>query len=111
LLSFLAVLGCGVWIWASPDALQQGTWPWPLIVAAGVIGVSRAVGALVRRSGRRAGRVVANAYRLTVEEQLAAQLARRVGVPIRTVVRERAELEGALAELAVKVTRAARKIS
>ncbi len=73
LLSFLAVLGCGVWIWASPDALQQGTWPWPLIVAAGVIGVSRAVGALVRRSGRRAGRVVANAYRLTVEEQLAAR--------------------------------------
>jgi hypothetical protein len=110
LLSFLALLGCGVWIWANPESLQQGNWPWPLVVAAGVIVFSLAVGALVRRSGRKAGRRVAASYRRAVEEQLDAQLARRIGVPIRTVVRERAELEGALAELAVQVARAEEKV-
>jgi hypothetical protein len=53
---------------------------------------------------------VAASYRRAVEEQLDAQLARRIGVPIRTVVRERAELEGALAELAVQVARAEEKV-
>jgi len=109
LLSFMAVLGCAVWIWASPDTVQQGTWPWPLIVAAAVILVSLAVGALVRRSGRKAGRLVATSYRRAVEAELGAQLARRIGAPIRTVVRERAELEGALAELAVQVARSEQK--
>ena len=110
LLLFLGLVGCGVWIWARPASLEQGTWPWPLIVAAGVILGSLGVGALVRRSGRRAGRAVATSYRQLVEAELAAQLSRRIGVPIRTVVRERAELEGALADLAVQVARAEQKL-
>ncbi|MDH3396829.1 MAG: 50S ribosome-binding GTPase [Acidimicrobiia bacterium] len=108
LLFFLMVIGCGVWIWASPDSFAQGTWPWPLIAAAGVILLSLGVGSLVRRSGRKAGRAIARSYRQAVETELADQLARRIGGPIRTVVRERAELEGALAELAVQVARAER---
>ena len=110
LLFFLTVIACGVWIWASPDTLEKGSWPWPLIVAAGVVLVSFGVAALVRRSGRKAGRAVATSYRQAVEAELSTQLARRIGVPIRTVVRERAELEGALAELAVQVARAERKM-
>jgi hypothetical protein len=110
LLFFLAVIGCGVWIWASPDTLERGTWPWPLIVAGGVIMLSLGVAALVRRSGRKAGRAVSTSYRQEVEAELSAQLTRRIGVPIRTVVRERAELEGALADLAVQVARAERRV-
>jgi hypothetical protein len=60
---------------------------------------------LIRRSGRRAGRAVARSYRTAIEDELAGQLSRRIGVPFRTVLRERAELEGALAELAVHIAR------
>lgn len=110
LLVFLAVVGCGVWIWANPASLEKGAWPWPLMVAAGVILGSLGIGALVRRSGRRAGRAVAMSYRQVVEAELAAQLSRRIGIPMRTVVRERAELEGALADLAMQVARAEQKL-
>ena len=110
LLFFLALLGCGVWIWAQPGSLEQGNWPWPLIVAAAVVLFSLGLGGLVRRSGRTEGRKVAYAYRQAVESELAAQLSRRIGVPMRTVVRERAELEGALAELSVQVARAESKV-
>ena len=110
LLFFLTLLGCGVWIWAQPDSLAQGNWPWPLIVAAAVVLSSLGLGAVVRRSGRKAGREVAASYRQAVETELAAHLSRRIGVPMRTVVRERAELEGALAELAVEVARAESKV-
>jgi hypothetical protein len=106
LLFFLTVITCGVWIWARPDTLERGSWPWPLIAAAAALLLSMAVAALVQRSGRKAGRVVAGSYRQAVEGELAAQLSRRVGVPIRTVLRERAELEGSLAELALQVARA-----
>ena len=110
LLFFLTVIGCGVWIWARPGTLERGTWPWPVIVAVVVVLLSIGVGALVRRSGGKAGRAVARSYHQAVETELATQLARRIGVPIRTVVRERAELEGALAQLAVQVARAERII-
>ena len=80
------------------------------IVAAAVVLVSLGLGGLVRRSGRTEGRKVAHAYRQAVESELAAQLSRRIGVPMRTVVRERAELEGALAELSVQVARAESKV-
>ena len=109
-LFFATVIGCGIWVWARPDILERGKWPWPLIVAAGVILLSTGVAALVRRSGRRAGRVVARSYRRAVQTEIEAQLARRIGVPIRTVLRERAELEGALAELALQVARAEEKV-
>lgn len=105
LLLFLTLIGCGVWIWARPDSLERGTWPWPVIVAGAVVLVSLALASLIRRSGRRAGRAVARSYRTAIEEELAGQLARRIGVPFRTVLRERAELEGALAELAVHIAR------
>ena len=110
LLLFLTLIGCGIWIWARPEVLERGVWPWPLIVAAGAILASMAVSALVRRSGRKAGRAVARAYRQASESEMAAQLSRRVGVPIRTVLRERADLEGALTELAVQTARAEKKV-
>jgi hypothetical protein len=75
------------------------------MAGAGAILLSVALAAVTRRSGRRAGRTVATTYRLAVEEELAAQLSRRIGVPFRTVLRERAELEGALAELALNIAR------
>lgn len=107
---FLTLIGSGVWIWARPETLERGAWPWPLIVAAGAILLSMGLTALVRRSGHKAGRRVAKHYRQAVEDELAAQLARRAGVPIRTVVRERAELEGALTELAMQIARAERRV-
>jgi len=110
LLFFLTLIGSGVWIWARPETLERGAWPWPLIVAAGAILLSMGLTALVRRSGHKAGRQVAKSYRQAVEDQLAAQLSRRVGVPIRTLVRERAELEGALTELALQVVRAEKRV-
>jgi hypothetical protein len=110
LIVFLTLIGCGVWIWARPASLDRGEWPWPLIVAAGALLLSMAIGSLVRRSGRKAGRTVARSYRKAVEAELTTQLSRRIGVPIRTVLRERAELEGALTELALQVARAERKV-
>ena len=107
---FLTVIGCGIWIWAQPASLDRGAWPWPLIVAAGAILLSMGIGSLVRRSGRKAGRRVATTYREAVETELATQLSRRIGVPIRTVLRERAELDGALTELALHVARAEKKV-
>ncbi len=109
LLSLITVVGCGVWIWARPDTLERGKWPWPLIVGAAAVLLSVGVGALVRRSGRKSGRAVAIAYRLDVEDKIAHQLTKRIGVPVRTVLRERAELEGALTELALHVARAERE--
>ena len=110
LLFFLVVIGCGIWIWALPETLERGTWPWPVIVAGATILLANGLAALVRRSGRKAGRIVAGSYHQAVETELAAQLGRRIGVPMRTVLRERAELEGALADLALQVARAERRM-
>jgi GTP-binding protein EngB required for normal cell division len=104
-LLFLALVGCGVWIWARPDSLERGTWPWPLIVGAAAVLLSILLSALIRRSGRRSGSATAGAYRAAVEHALSEQLSRRIGVPFRTLVRERAEFEGALAELSLQVAR------
>lgn len=106
LLLFLTLVGCGVWVWARPSSLERGDWPWPLIVAGAAVLVALGLAALVRRSGRRAGRAVAQAHRAAMETALADQLSRRIGVPLRSLVRERAELQGALTDLAVQVSKA-----
>lgn len=102
----LTIAGCAVWAWARPGMLERGNWPWPLIGAGGAVLLSMALAGLVRRSGRRAGRQAARRYRDDVETALIDQLSRRIGLPVRSLLRERAVLEGALTELAVVVAKA-----
>ena len=101
----IAVLSAFVWAWARPEALRQGVWPWPVILGAGALIVGTVLARTVRWSGRRAGRKAADEYRAVIERRLAARVDRRIGIPLRTLMRDRAELGGALAELGVELAR------
>ena len=104
-LMVVAVIGSIVWAWARPASLERGSWPWPIIV--GVIAALIGVGLvrLVRSSGTRAGRRAAIEYRETVVTSIGSQLDRRLGVDLRTVIRDRAELVGLLTELSIEAAR------
>jgi hypothetical protein len=98
-LLLLALIGAGLWAWAQPDVLRPGNWPWPLIAAFGVILVGSLVAAMVRSSGRRAGQHAADHYRSEVKADLSGEIDRRLGLPLRAIARDRAELAGMLTEL------------
>ena len=98
-LLLLVLIGAAVWGWAQPEVLRPGNWPWPLIAALGVVLVGSLVASMVKSSGRRAGQRAADLYRTEVRADLAEETDRRIGQPLRTIARDRAELAGMLAEL------------
>jgi GTP-binding protein EngB required for normal cell division len=104
-LMVVALIGSIVWAWARPSTLEKGSWPWPLIV--GLIALLLGVGLirLVRASGTRAGRRAAKLHRDTAVMALGSQLDRRLGVELRTVMRDRAELMGLLTELSIEAAK------
>ncbi len=95
----LVLIGAAVWAWAEPEVLRPGNWPWPLIAALGVVLVGSLVASMVKSSGRRAGQRAADLYRTEVRTDLAEEIDRRLGQPLRTMARDRAELAGMLTEL------------
>jgi GTP-binding protein EngB required for normal cell division len=101
-LMVVAVLAACVWGWAKPELLRHGNWPWPIIVGVGAVLMLAGSIRLVRWSGSRAGRNAAVEYRALVDDRLGEQIDRRLGVDLRTVVRDRAELVGLLTELSVQ---------
>jgi len=101
----IAVLSAFVWAWARPETLRRGAWPWPVILGVGASIVGAVLGRIVRWSGRRAGRKAADEYRAVIERRLAVRIDRRIGIPLRTLMRDRAELGGALAELGLELAR------
>lgn len=104
-LVLLAVIGSAIWAWARPEVLSRGEWPWPVIVGAAAVLLGVGVASAVRWSGRKAGLDALSRYRSAVVETLSAAIDRRIGVPLRTVMRSRAELAGALTELALILER------
>lgn len=105
-----AVAAAAVWIWAQPESLRPGRWPWPLLVGWVAAALGAALAALVRRSGRTAGRRAAGEYRAEVRAGLEEQLTRRVAIPLRALLRARAELGATLAELGVLTAAAGRRL-
>lgn len=101
----LAVLSGVVWAWAKPETLQRGSWPWPLIVSGIAILLGLALARLVRWSGQREGRGTGARYRADLEQLIADRIDRRIGRPLRTLIRDRAELGGLQSELAVELAR------
>ena len=101
-LMVLTVLGSIVWVWARPASLERGSWPWPIIVGVAAVLVGIGLVRLVRSSGTRAGRRAATEFRETVVTSVVSQLDRRLGVDLRTVIRDRAELVGLLTELSIE---------
>ncbi len=101
----LAVLGAVLWGWAKPETLQRGSWPWPLVVAGTAVLLGLALAHLVRRSGQREGRRTGAGYRADLERIIADRIDRRIGRPLRALIRDRAELGGLLSELAVELAR------
>lgn len=101
----VAVLVALVWGWAKPETLQRGVWPWPVILGGAAIVFGITLARVVRWSGQRAGRREAARYRADMEQLIADRVDRRIGVPLRSVMRDRAELGGALAELAIELAK------
>ncbi|NOY56544.1 MAG: hypothetical protein GXP34_11225 [Actinobacteria bacterium] len=101
----ITVVSAFVWAWAGPEALRRDAWPWPIILGVGALIAGVVLARIVRWSGRRAGRRAAGVYRVAIERRLAARVDQRIGTPLRTVMRDRAELGGALAELGVELAR------
>lgn len=90
-----------VWIWSDPAVLRAGVDPRPVSLLIGAPLVGWAVRMLVLDGGRRAGERAFSSYRATVAEHIRAGIDRRVGNPLRTLVRSRAELAGTLSQLAI----------
>ncbi len=104
-LMVVAVVGSIMWAWAKPTTLERGSWPWPVIVGLAAVLVGVGLVRVVWASGTRAGRRAAIAYREAVVTSVDSQLDRRLGVDLRTVIRDRAELVGLLTELSIEATK------
>lgn len=107
-LLLLGLLGGAVWAWARPDLLEPGRWPLPLLLVAGSALAMVLLTRLVRWSGRRRGREAAQEFRERLAERLSQELDERLGVALRRLLRDRALLAAALAELGVERARAER---
>ncbi len=106
----VAVVGGGVWAWARPESLERGRWPVPLLVIAGGVLAMAVLSRLVRWSGRRRGRRAVREFHDRLEERVAEELDERIGRPLRDILRERAVLLAALAELGVEAARVERAV-
>lgn len=100
------VLAAVVWGWASPDLLRRGSWPWPVVVGLAAAAVALGLARFAAWSGRRAGLAAVVEYRERFGRVLAEAIDRRLGRELRSKFRERAELGGALAELAIETEQA-----
>lgn len=100
-LAALVVAGA-LWAWAVPAALERGRWPWPIIMMVGSLFAGLLLSRLAEGSGRRQGRMLAAEYRADLSDQMRVALDRSIGSPLRTLLRSRAEIEGALAEVALQ---------
>ena len=97
-----AFVAGAVWAWAVPTSIERGSWPWPLMLMLGALLIGLLLSRLVDVSGRRQGRLLATAYRADLSESMGNALSRAVGTPLRSLLRSRAELEGALAQVALQ---------
>ena len=95
LLVILAGLAIGA---VGAGSIEAGSWPVALLVMAVGVAGSVALSAAVRVSGRRAGRAAADTYRAELIGEFDRAIDRRIGGPIRAVLRSRAELAAALTE-------------
>ncbi len=101
----VALAGAIVWGWARPDLLRSGSWPWPVIVGVFAILAWAGIIRLSRWSGTRSGRTAAEIHRASTVAALGEQIDRRLGVDVRTVMRDRAEVSGLLVELAIEAAK------
>ena len=97
-----AFVAGAVWAWAVPTSIERGSWPGPLMLMLGALLIGLLLSRLVDVSGRRQGRLLATAYRADLSESMGNALSRAVGTPLRSLLRSRAELEGALAQVALQ---------
>ncbi|MDH5372439.1 MAG: 50S ribosome-binding GTPase, partial [Acidimicrobiia bacterium] len=97
----VALVSAIVWMWADPAALRPGGDIRPVILAAGALVLGWLVRSAVVADGRRVGRRALASHVGRMRTSIRASLDRRVGIPIRTRMRSRAEVAGALAELSL----------
>lgn len=105
LLSIAVVWGV-VWWYARPPA--RGTVPWSLVMVFGGVVIGLALSRWLDASGRRLGRERIIDFRQQVGVDIDGQLERSLGQPLRSAVRDRAELAALLAQLSVETERAQR---
>ena len=87
------------YLWVEPTSLRAGGNGRPLILLAVVLILAIGIRAVVAASGRAKGRKALAGYRGTLTRAIRAQLDHRVGAPLRTLMRSRAEVAGTLSEL------------
>ena len=95
-LVFLAGL---IWIWSDPSTLKPGEDIRPLSLIIGSIVIGLAIRMLVMDSGRKTGTRALDDYGSHLRRTVRNGIDRRIGSPIRALMRSRAEVAGALSEL------------
>jgi GTP-binding protein EngB required for normal cell division len=95
----LAFLTGTLLIWADPSTLKPGEDIRPLSLIIGSVVIGLAVRMLVVDSGHRAGERALSDYRNRLCGAVRIGMDRRIGSPIRALMRSRAEVAGALSEL------------
>ncbi len=99
----IAVVSGAVWWYASPPV--RGSVPWSVVLVVGGIVVGLGLSRWLDASGRRLGAGQIEAFRHQLAGDLDAQLERSLGAPLRSAVRQRAELGALLAQIAIEAER------
>ncbi|MDH3540747.1 MAG: hypothetical protein OEP52_12160, partial [Acidimicrobiia bacterium] len=84
------------WFFLPPP---RGEVPWAIVIAVGSLVVGLGLSRLLEWSGRRRGRDAAERMVALFQDDIARQLERGIGVPLRSIVRERALLGAAHTEV------------
>lgn len=100
----IAVIAGAVWWYASPPT--RGSIPWPVVLVVGGVVVGLGLSRLLDISGRHLGRVWIDTFRQHIAEDLDFQLERSLGAPLRSAIRQRAQLGALLTEIAIETERA-----
>jgi hypothetical protein len=93
-----------LWLWFDPGTLRAGGDPRPVIVVAAAIAIGASLAATVRAGGIRSSLEALEEYRDRWSTEFGARLDRSIGGEIRTLLRARAEIAGALTELGIAAT-------
>ncbi len=96
-----AILAGIIWLWADPDSLEPGGDVRPLLLAAGSLVLGLLLRAAIVVAGQRAGRRALLRHVDALRAAVRSRLDRGVGSSIRTRMRTRAEVAGALTELGI----------
>ncbi len=96
-----AVLAGLLWMWTEPDFLRPGGDTRPLVLVVAALVTTLLLRALIAEVGRRAGRRALREYVEALRQGVRSRLDRGIGAPIRSRMRSRAEVAGALAELGI----------